>query len=133
MIRSTVLALFIVASAAAPAMACMEPPESTHQREIYLLDKGIETFKLDAPVLAKAKELRDRAVAAFKARKLREAWEARHSALLQIGYKVETAPAGENGAAIAPGSPPLAKALPTRGLAPHGCGGGGTVWVPPAE
>ncbi|MGO9171374.1 MAG: hypothetical protein ACLP7P_05345 [Rhodomicrobium sp.] len=135
MIRRAVFLLLAACSLAAPALACMEPPESTHQREIYLLDRGIETSKRDAGVLAKAKELRARADAAFKAGKIGEAREYRHSALIQIGYKVEAAHARETGTpgvAIAP-SPP--KGLPADGqaIAPHGCSGGRTTWIPPAE
>ncbi len=126
MLKSTVLAI-LIASAAAPASACMvEKPESfeTHQREIYILDQGIEKSTRDAGVLAKAKELRAQADAAFKAGKVHKALEYRRSALIQIGYKVEVPPA-----------PVASKGPPANGqvLRSRGCGGEGTVWVPPSE
>ncbi|MGO8954212.1 MAG: hypothetical protein ACLPWS_04680 [Rhodomicrobium sp.] len=135
MIGRAVFLFLIAASAAAPALACMEPPEAVHRREIYLLDLGIQKSKRDAGELAKAKELRGRADAAFKAGKINEALEYRHSALIQIGYKVETPRAGEKGAAPVADAPVPAKGLPADGTVAvtRGCGSGGVTWVPPAE
>ena len=70
-----------------PAMACIETPETIHAREIQLVDDGLKTFKREPAVLAKAKELRDRADLAFKGKRFDEATKDRYAALTALGYK----------------------------------------------
>jgi hypothetical protein len=129
-IRLSVAAMLVAASTA--ALACMEPPEATHRREIALLDKGFQTFKREPPLIAKAKALRDRADAAFKARQWGKASKDRQSALIMIGYKIESPAAGLGvralGAALPAKSPPISS-----DTGPSGCSGGATYWVAPDE
>jgi hypothetical protein len=132
MIRLFIGAMLIAASTAAPALACMEPPEATHHREIALLDESIRTFKREPALIAKAKALRDRADAAFKAQQLNKAWEDRHSALIMIGYKIGS-PAADQPGVRAIGAAAPAKSPPTASTEPSGCSGGATYWVGPDE
>jgi hypothetical protein len=133
MIRLFIAAMLIAASTAAPALACLEAPEATHQREIALLDKGFQTFKREPALIAKAKALRDRADAAFKAQQLNKAWEDRHSALIMIGYKIGS-PAADQPGVSAIGAAAPAKIPPVASVTgPSGCSGGATYWVGPDE
>ncbi len=115
-----IFSAFMTLATAVPALACIEPPEDKHKREIGLIDTSLHTLKRPADVLAKAKKLRERAAADFAAGKFSQAEDERHTALILIGYKLEAAPEG----------------LPVKG-APEGvpvaCGGGGGAWVAPSE
>jgi len=115
-------------------LACFEPPQVVHAREIALLDAGIKKSKLAPVELAKAKELRDSAEALYKAGKYDQAQQDLHAGLVKIGYSYEVAqptkgsePEGPRAIGLVPQS-----ASPSVALEPTGCGGGGK-WVPPTE
>jgi len=119
--------------ATSPALACLrfESQDSVHQREISILGAGLQKSKREASVLAKAKELRDLAEAAFKASNYEDATRFRHSALIAIGYKLKEGPLAE----ISAGGQIPAKSLPGNGqdVPTRGCGGTGPVWTPPSD
>jgi hypothetical protein len=129
------IVLGVLALASGPAYACIEPPAVTHDRELTLLDTGIQKFKVTPVSLAKAKALRDQSEQQYRAGEIDSAAEMRHQALSEIGYRFESPAAGDGVPTIGLEPPPKE---PSRGAGVAEppvnarCGGFGT-WLAPTQ
>ena len=124
----------IVGLLSVAANACMEPPDITHRREMGQLADALKTSKRPAADVADARRLQKRADTLYKAGKWAPAVEARHAALIKIGFKLEVPPAGPTARSAVP---PVA-ALPTKSksaavAAPTGGCGNADHWIEPGE
>lgn len=124
----------ILVSLSVVADACMEPPDITHKREMALLDDGLKASKRLATVVADAKKLQKQADTFYRSGKYAPAVEARHAALIKIGYKLEESPPGPQPRAAVPtvgAQPSKSKGAPVV-AATGGCGNADN-WIAPSE
>ena len=107
------------------ASACLASPETVHNREIALIYTALKKVTLKADELAAVKKLEAHAGRLHRAGKFEQAMNARHAALLKIGYRYEPPKA------VAPGDANTKAVVPQKQMATRGCGGDGGTWVAP--
>jgi len=71
------------------ASACLVSPETVHNREIALIYTALKKVTLKADDLATVRKLEAQADRLHRAHKFEEAKNARHAALIKIGYRYE--------------------------------------------
>jgi len=142
MIKTVSLAAMLLVCAATHAAACIEPVSVVRDREIALLDTGLQAFKGAATRAVEARELRERSEALSKAGKFGEATETRHAALLAVGYKDDSSntSGGVRVIGLAPpvpqGAEPPSAATPPKGVTPESGvvdRGSSGSWVAPSN
>ena len=112
--------------AADTASACVASPETIHNREIALIYTGLKKVALKAVDLAMVKKVEAQAERLHRTRKFEQAQEARHAALIKIGYRQGPTPES----AAPPQSGPLVAPNPATIASAKGCGGG-VKWIAP--
>ena len=108
------------------ASACLVSPETVHNREIALIYTALKKVTLKADDLATVKKLEAQAERLHRAHKFEQAKNARHAALIKIGYRYEPPKA------VPPGEASTKAAAPEKQTATKGCGGDGGTWVAPS-
>ena len=109
------------------ASACLASPETVHNREIALIYTGLKKVTLKPTDLATVKKLEAQAGRLHRAGKFEEAKNARHAALIKIGYRYEPPKP------LPPGDASTKAAAPEKQSATKGCGGDGGTWVAPSS
>jgi hypothetical protein len=120
------LAVALLLAAGDAASACVASPETIHNREIALIYTGLKKAAFNADDLAMVTKLEAQAERLHRARKFEQAQEARHAALIKIGYRQEPTPES----AAPPQSGPLVALNPATIASAKGCGGG-VKWIAP--
>ena len=108
MLKTLATVAVVLALTATGAAACLQLHSVVRDQELALLTTGVATFKLSTTQLAKARSLRRREEALYKARKFHHAMDLRGQALAAIGYT------SSNAGPPAIGAPPPVSTLPPK-------------------
>jgi hypothetical protein len=127
MVIRIALACAMLVAGAQAASACLAGPETLHNREIALIYTALKKASLKPDDLATVKKLEAQAGRLHRERKFEQAKDARHAALIKIGYRYEPAKA------IPPGDTSTKAIVPQKQTATRGCGGDGGTWVAPSS
>jgi hypothetical protein len=107
------------------ASGCLAGPETLHNQEIALIYTALKKVTLGPDDLATVKKLEAQAERLHRAGKFEQAKNARHAALIKIGYRYEPPKA------IPLGDANAKAIMPQKQTAMKGCGGDGGAWVAP--
>jgi hypothetical protein len=125
MVIRIALAWAMLVAGAQAASACLAGPETLHNREMALIYTALKKVTLEPDDLATVKKLEAQAGRLHRAGKFEQAKDARHAALIKIGYRYEPPKA------IPPGDTSTKAVVPQKQTAARGCGGDGGTWVAP--